>query len=166
MTRALPMIHSLRHAFVLIASLAAAATPVGCGGPFVPATPPGFVDLGDRYGDDEYRATTAEGLVLGIRAFENEPEGDLAFWSRVVEKRLREGGGYALLGKVDVKSRNGLPGVQLRFGHDEGKEAHLYYLTVFVNEDHVFLHEAGGRKELVERHQQQIDWSVRNFLPE
>ncbi|XXX78825.1 serine/threonine protein kinase [Sorangium sp. So ce134] len=160
------MTHSLRHVFVLIASLAGAAAPLGCGRPFAPATPPGFVDLGDRYGDDEYRATTAEGLVLGIRAFENDPEGDLAFWSRVVEKRLREGGGYALLGKADVKSRNGVPGVQLRFGHDEGKEAHLYYLTVFVDDDHVFLHEAGGKKELVERHQQQIDWSVRNFLPD
>ena len=55
MTGALPMIHSLRHAFVLIASLAGAAAPLGCGRPFVPATPPGFVDLGDRYGDDEYR---------------------------------------------------------------------------------------------------------------
>ncbi|WP_437572055.1 serine/threonine protein kinase [Sorangium sp. So ce542] len=160
------MIHSLRHVLVLIASLAGAAAPLGCGRPFVPATPPGFVDLGDRYGDDEYRATTAEGLVLGVRAFENDPEGDLAFWSRVVEKRLREGGGYALLGKADVKSRSGLPGVQLRFGHDEGKEAHLYYLTVFVDDDHVFLHEAGGKKELVERHQQQIDWSIRNFLPD
>ncbi|MGK4007093.1 serine/threonine protein kinase [Sorangium sp. So ce1036] len=161
------MIHSLRHAaFVLLASLTGAAALLGCGRPFTPATPPGFVDLGDRYGENEYRATTAEGLVLAIRAFENDPEGDLAFWSRVVEKRLREGGGYALLGKSDVKSRNGLPGVQLRFGHDEGKEAHLYYLTVFVDDDHVFLHEAGGKKDLVERHQQQIDWSIRNFLPD
>lgn len=160
------MNHSFRHAFVLLASLAGAAALIGCGRPFVPATPPGFVDLGDRYGDDEYRATTAEGLVIGIRAFENDPKGDLAFWSRVIEKRLREGGGYALLGKTDVKARNGLPGVQLRFGHDEGKEAHLYYLTVFVNDDRVFLHETGGAKALVERHQQQIDWAIRNFLPE
>ena len=62
------MNHSLRHAFVLFASLAGAAALIGCGRPFVPATPPGFVDLGDRYGDDEYRATTAEGLVASSKA--------------------------------------------------------------------------------------------------
>lgn len=155
------MIHR-RSVLSASAVLFAMAALLGCGRPFVAATPKGFVDLGDRYGNDEYRATTAEGVVIGVRAYKNDPEGDLSFWSRVTEKRLREAG-YALLGKSDVKSRDGLPGLQMRFGHDEGKDAHLYYLTVFVNDDHVFLHEAGGTKEQVERHQQQIDWSIRNF---
>jgi hypothetical protein len=53
----------------------------------------------------------------------------------------------------------------MRFGHDEGKLAHLYYLAVFVDDAHVFLVEAGGLKAEVERHQQQIDWSISNFLP-
>jgi hypothetical protein len=149
----------------LLALLACAA--LGCGRPFTPATPPGFVDLGDdRYPDDEYRATTADGLVLGIRAQKNEPEGDLGFWAKVVENRMREAGGYALLEKRDVKCRSGLAGVQLRFGHDEGRTPHLYYLTVFVDEDHVYLLEAGGTKDQVARHKEQIDWSVRNFLPD
>lgn len=150
--------------FVFVILLCAAAG-LGCGRSFVPATPPGFVDLGHRYGNDEYRATTADGLVLGIRAYDNEPKGDLSFWSRVIEKRLRENGGYALLGKSNMRSRNDLPGIQMRFGHDEGKQAHLYSLTVFVDADHVFLLEAGGAKADVERHQKQIDWSIRNFLP-
>lgn len=151
---------------VAVAALLAFAA-LGCGRPFTPATPPGFVDLGDdRYPDDEYRATTAEGLVLGIRAQENEPEGDLGFWAKVIENRMREAGGYALLEKRDVKCRSGLPGKQLRFGHDEGRTPHLYYLTVFVDEDHVYLLEAGGTKDQVVRHHEQIDWSVRNFLPD
>jgi hypothetical protein len=151
--------------FALSAVLACAA--LGCGRPFTAATPPGFVDLGDdRYPDDEYRATTAEGVVLGVRAFENEPKGDIGFWSKVIENRMRENGGYALLEKRDVKSRNGLPGKQLRFGHDEGRTPHLYYLSVFVDDDHVYLLEAGGTKEQVERQKEQIDWSVRNFLPD
>jgi hypothetical protein len=147
-------------------ALTCAAALLGCGRPFVPATPPGFVDLGDRYGNREYRATTADGVVVGVRAFDNDPRGDLAFWSQIIEKRLRESGGYALLGKSDVKCRSGLPGVQLRFGHDEGKQSHLYLLAIFVDEDHVFLVEAGGAKPDVERHHPQIDWAVRNFLPD
>ncbi len=39
-------------------------------------------------------------------------------------------------------------------------------LTVFVNDDYVFLLEAGGTKELVTRHEDQINWSVSNFLPD
>lgn len=155
-----------RSALLLAACAALCATlALGCGRPFTPATPPGFVDLGDRYGEDEYRATTAEGLVLGIRAYENDPEGDLGFWARVIENRMRETGGYALIKKVDVKCRSGLPGVELRFGHDEGKTPHLYHLTIFVDHDYVYLIEAGGTKTEVQRHQQQLDWAVRNFLP-
>ncbi|MCC6554850.1 MAG: serine/threonine protein kinase [Polyangiaceae bacterium] len=150
----------------LLALAATAALALGCGRPFVPATPPGFVDLGDdRYPDDEYRATTAEGVVLGIRAQENDPKGDLGFWAHVIENKMRESGGYAMLGKSDVKARSGLSGVQMRFGHDEGKTPHLYLLTVFVDDDHVFLLEAGGTKAEIERQQAQIDWAVRNFLP-
>ncbi|HSO00691.1 MAG TPA: hypothetical protein VLS89_20505 [Candidatus Nanopelagicales bacterium] len=149
---------------VLLALLAGVSA--GCGLPYTPATPPGFVELEDRYEDDEWRATTAEGVVLGIRAFDNEPKGDLGFWSKVVESRMRESGGYALLEKRDMKSRSGLPGLQMRFGHDEGRTPHLYYLTLFVDDDLVYLLEAGGTKAEVERQQAQIDWSVRNFLPD
>lgn len=138
----------------------------GCGLPYTPAVPPGFVELEDRYSGDEHRATTAEGVVLGTRAFENEPKGDLGFWAKVIENRMRETGGYAMLEKKDVKCRSGLAGVQMRFGHDEGRTPHLYYLTLFVDDDYVYLLEAGGTKVEVERQQAQIDWSVRNFLPD
>ena len=81
--------------FLALALLALA----GCGRPFTPATPPGFVDLGDNYPDGEYRATTADGAVIGVRAYDNEPRGELAFWTRALENRMRESGGYALLEK-------------------------------------------------------------------
>jgi hypothetical protein len=51
----------------------------GCGHPFNAATPPGFVDMGTRYPDGEYRATTADGVVIGVRRFDNDPQGELAF---------------------------------------------------------------------------------------
>lgn len=133
-----------------------------CGRPFVAATPPGFVDLGDRYGRAEYRAATADGAVLGVRAFDNDPKGDLGFWTRVLENRMRETGGYALLEKRPVKA-GALDGTLLRFGHDEGKDAHLYYLTVLVDDAHVFLLEAGGPRGQLERLGPQIEWSTRNF---
>lgn len=132
--------------------------------PFVPATPPGFVELEDRYGSQEYRATTADGVVIGIRAFDNEPKGERAFWVRAIENRMRDAGGYALLEKRDVKNRGGLTGTELRFGHDEGDEPYLYRISIFVTEKHVFLLEAGGSKAQMERQAEQIEWAIKNFL--
>lgn len=153
------------HRSALAPLLAALTLLAGCGAPFEAATPPGFVDLSDRYEDDEYRATTADGLVLGARAFENDPVAELGFVVQATKNRMRELGGYALIGERDVKARNGLPGKQLEFGHDQDATPHLYVLTVFVDEDNVYVLEAGGTKEQVNAGRAQIDWSVANFLP-
>ncbi len=154
----------VRSALVLgaIAGLALA----GCAGkPFKAAAPPGFVVLEDRYEDDEWRATTADGVVLGARAFKNEPKGEVAFWSRAIQNRLRDMGGYALLDTKQVKNRGDLTGTQMRFGHDEAGEPHVYVISVFANDKKVFLVEAGGTKAQMERFSAQVDWSVQNFLP-
>lgn len=145
----------------VVGSLAAA----GCGRSFVPATPPGFVDLGDSYPDGEYRATTADGAVLGIRAFDNEPKGELAFWSRALENRMRENGGYALLTKQPLTSRGGLVGAELDFGHDEGSTPHLYRVALFVTDKKIFVLEAGGAKVEMDRQAAQIDWAFKGFQP-
>jgi hypothetical protein len=151
-----------KHLLVFASALALAALS-GCR-PFAPATPPGFVDLSDSYSNDEYRSTTADGMVLGVRAFKNKPKGELPFWTKVVENRMRDTSGYALLETKDVKDRAGNVGKQLRFGHDESAVPHLYYVTIFVNDDHVYVLEAGGTKDLVTKHEPQIAWSIENFL--
>ena len=153
-----------KRALLFIAALAFAAL-AGCR-PFKPATPPGFVDLSEKYANHEYRATTADGMVLGVRAFANEPKGELPFWVRVIENRMRDTSGYAMLDTREAKDRAGNVGKTLRFGHDESGVPHLYYITIFVNDDHVYVLEAGGTKDLVEKHEDQIAWSITNFLPD
>jgi hypothetical protein len=146
-------------------SLLAALACAGCGHPFQPATPPGFVDLGNRYPDGEYRATTADGVVIGIRAWDNDPKGELTFWSRALERRMREVGGYALLDKRDVSARGGLTGVAMRFGHDEGKTPYLYTIALFVTDKKIYVLEAGGTKAEVSKLEPQIDWAIKNLGP-
>ncbi len=145
---------------------------VGCGRPYDVATPAGFVELtegGQRSYDgnaDEYRASTADGVVLGVRAWDNEPKVDLGLAARALENRTRLGQGYALLEKKEVVAANGTKGTELRLGHDQDGQAHLYTVIIFVTEDHVYLVEAGGKKELVEKAASSIDWFVKNFQPE
>ncbi len=151
----------LTPALLLLAALAGA----GCGHPFVPATPAGFVDLGDRYPHGEYRATTADGVVIGIRAWDNDPKGELAFWSRALERRMREMGGYALLDKHDVAALGGLRGVEMHFGHDEGKTPYLYTVALFVTEKKIYVVEAGGAKDEVTKQEAQIKWAIEHLGP-
>jgi hypothetical protein len=143
-------------------SFALSLVALGCGPGFEAATPPGFVELEDQNLYD-YRATTADGLVIAVRELDHEPKGAMEFWTRAIENRMRQRGGYALLGTHDVKSKDGVDGKQMRFGHDESGRPHLYYITVFVTEKYIFLFEAGGTKELMERNAKDIDWAISNF---
>ncbi|HMR75800.1 MAG TPA: serine/threonine protein kinase [Polyangiaceae bacterium] len=135
---------------------------IGCGPSFEASTPQGFVELEDQEHFD-YRATTADGLVIAVRELEHEPKGAPDFWIRAIENQMRQRGGYAMLGSHDVSTKTGLKGKQLRFGHDEGETPYLYVLTLFVTDDQLYLMEFGGTKELVERHKDQLEWAVQNF---
>lgn len=140
----------------------------GCGRPYDIKTPDGFIDLEDRYEDQgahEYRASTADGVVIAVRAFDNKPKADMALAVRALENRVRIGQGYALLGKHEVVARDGNKGTMLEFGHDEPSGPHLYYTAVFLTDDRVFIFEAGGRKELVEKAKPSIDWALKSFDP-
>jgi hypothetical protein len=144
------------------------ATLTGCGRPYAPATPDGFIDLSERYENNdnhEYRAATADGVVLRIHAYDNEPKADLPLGVRVLENSMRDGRGYALLSKKEVTVRDGTKAMTLEFGHDEPNGSHLYIITLVITDDRVFVLEAGGKKELVEKARASIDWSIKNFVP-
>jgi len=151
-------------------ALGAALIALGCGPTFKVETPPGFVELDEHSSPYEYRATSADGLVVAARELPHEPKGELAFWIKAIQNRMRERGGYALLDTKPVKSADGVAGRELRFGHDEGSDSatakghpHLYYLTVFVTDSKIYLLEIGGTKEQVTSQAAVIDATIAAF---
>lgn len=126
------------------------------------SAPKGFVELDESSGYD-FRATSADGLVIAAREIDNDPESGLTFWSRAVENAMRQRGGYALLETRDSAIAGGVPARQLRFGHDEGSRPHLYYVTLAVTDGAIYLLEAGGEKSLVERERARIDAWIAGF---
>ncbi|MFO0547512.1 MAG: serine/threonine protein kinase [Polyangiaceae bacterium] len=152
------------------AVLVAASGLVGCSKPYEVARPDGFVELTEddsRYDRSayEYRASTADGVVIGIRAYKNKPKVDLALSVRALENRIRLGEGYALIEKKDASAIDGTKGTTLRFGHDEAGGAHVYEITVFVTEDWVYVVEAGGKQELFDKERVAIDGFLKSFDP-
>jgi hypothetical protein len=159
---------TIRYSCLALALFAVA----GCRPHFEMFAAKDFVELGEGYPYD-YRATTPDGLVMGVREIKNDEErGDVEFWVRAIENEMRLNKGYALLDKKEVKTKKGLTGTQIRFGLDREDTAHVYLITVFVTErgtltgkkSRVYVVEAGGTEDLVKRHQKQIDWSISEFI--
>lgn len=144
-------------AAALFAGLALFAA--ACGRPFDVKTAPGFVPLENQTAYD-FRATTPEGVVVGVRVVGGEDRGDLAFWTQAVTLQLRDVSGYALLDTSDVTSRDGTKGKLLKFGHDEGDKPFTYWVSIFPAQGRLFLVEAGGAKEAFERARPSVEWML------
>lgn len=132
----------------------------GCAARYELKVPGSFVELDEPGAGYDLRATDAHGVVLAVRAMDNDPKGNLAFWTDAVTNRVRTLGGYALLDTKDVRAASGQKGKQLRFGHDENGTAYAYWVTVFVTEGRIFVVEAGGRRDRFEAVQEPVEKAI------
>jgi len=155
------MIRRIIHGTEL-AALCLALALSACGPSFHAALPAGFVELEDQEAYD-WRATTADGFVIAVREIEHEPKGPIEFWARAIENQMRTRGGYALIESREVTTADGAKGKLMRFGHDEGGKPHMYLVAVYVTDDDLYVVEAGGTRDLFERHKAQIDWALKSF---
>ncbi|MBL8605242.1 MAG: hypothetical protein JNK72_25150 [Myxococcales bacterium] len=117
-------------------------------------TPSGFAELDDDAYD--YRATSADGVVLAVRALRNRPSANLAFWSRAIDERMQQRG-YTPDGEPrPVQSADGYAGVQYRYVIGVNGRPHRYWVTVYVKSgaflrrSRVYIVEAGGDRETFE----------------
>lgn len=119
-----------------------------CGGSVNMQAPAGFAELEDqeRY---VYRATNAQGVVIGVRSEANKPRGDLSFWSGAVDAHLRRSGYTAVTGS-EVKTKSGLTGKQVRYKIARNNREHSFWVTVFVTDDAVITVEVGGDRAFFE----------------
>jgi hypothetical protein len=139
-------------------------TTTACGNSFRAESPSGFVKLDDdAHPAYAYRATTADGFVIGVRELQHSNQGDLGFWVNAVKNTLRARNGYALLEERNAKTRSGLAGKSLLFGHDEGQQAHRYLVTVFVTDAHIFVIEAGGKQDQMQQHADDVQTFISAF---
>lgn len=151
------------------AALLSLALLAGCA-PFQVEPPEHFVELDEsEWSDYALRAVNAEGVVLAVRDVANEPEGSLTFWTDAIRNRLRTVRGYSLVEERDVTAASGERGRQLRLGRDEGSQTYDYWVTIFATPEgafspgHVFVVEAGGRREAFALVQDALTRSIEAF---
>jgi len=152
---------SLRSAPIVIAILMSLAA--GCGPSFELTLPERFVRLrhAHQLGGYELRATTPDGVVVGVEVIENAENGTLDFWKEAVLTRLRDQQGYALLSEESVRAANGQEGHLMRFGRDLSGHSYRYTVALFVSPTTaIHLVEAGGREEPYTALEPQIEASI------
>jgi hypothetical protein len=148
----------MRSLYLALIALLALA---GCGHPFDIAPAPGFVPLENQASFD-WRATTPEGVVVGVRVVEDEKRGDLGFWTQAVTLQMRDVSGYALLSSTDIVSADGTKGKKLEFGHDEDGKPFVYWISIYAAQSRLFLVEAGGAKDPFERAKPNVEWILKS----
>jgi hypothetical protein len=153
------------HSLALLV-LVTALTAIGCGPGFSVRPPEDFLDLDDASTHARgyaMRATSADGVVMAVRALGNDRHGSADFWVEAIRNRMRRDQGYALVSESDVTAASGESGHQMRFGHDDGGHPYAYWLTVFVTHDRIFVVEAGGRQERFEAATAQVQQALGSF---
>lgn len=147
----------------VLLGLATSAFALGCGHGFGLKTPEGFVELEDQK-EYEYRSTTAQGVVLGVRVEPNRPKGNLGFWADAIDLKLRAIG-YTAVEAADVKTKSGAKGKQLRYTRSIYERPHVYWFTVFVTEGDVYILEAGGDEREFTKVKDEVAKAIEGFVP-
>ena len=140
----------------------------GCAN-FAIKTPAEMVEVTSKYDKTfDYRATTMEGAVVGVRVLD-EPAGEgvaspgQSFWVEAIKRDLRLHKGYALLEESQIKSANGHTGTLLKFGRDQRSESYTYWIAVFRTDKNLHLVDAGGRADHFEQASSAIEKAIASY---
>lgn len=144
---------------LVLLALGAAA----CGNSFDVRRTGGLTEFDEPGGEYDYRATTADVVVVGVREIDNDPEGTLDFWAQAVRNRVRDLGGYELVRELDVRAASGERGKQLQFAREQEGRPYVYWVTLFVTDDTIYLIEAGGGREAWQRDEPRVRQALSGF---
>lgn len=130
-------------------------------------TPQNFLRLKQQEGEYNFRATSADGVVLAGRVlnYDKDLGGGLTFWIDAIKQHLQSSVGYALLKEQEIASARGLKGKQLRFGHDQKRGTYQYWVSVFVKGDELVVIEAGGPEAKLAAHEAEISKAIASVDP-
>ncbi len=148
----------MKRILLVFAALALALATAGCSKSYTVETAPGFVKMTEDQEPYDWRAVAPEGVAIALRVVKLDESADLPFWTQAVTLRMREMDGYSLLKSTDVRSRDGVAGKEVEFGHDESGKPFLYRVRIFLAGKKLYVLEAGGAKEQMDRYAQSVDW--------
>ena len=122
-------------------------------------TPEGFVEY---KWERNFKAISADGVRLAARKFANEPKGDLALWSKTVERHLLEQG-YRLEKNEAIRTRAGLTGHLFQCSYGFENVDFVYLTAIFLRNRKIYVIESTGPVEKFRRHEKKIHRAVKSL---
>ena len=137
----------------LLACALAAATLAACGPSTEYVAPSGFVNLDDDRLPHEagQKSVSADGAIILLRERDNEPEGNLAFWSEALQREIVEGRGYELVDKSNLSGAR-IPGVVFQFKGTYSGVPYRYDVALYVRDDIIVTIETAAPEESYDAH--------------
>lgn len=112
-----------------------------------------------------FQFITADGVMLKGREAPNEPVADLDFWQDALKRHL-EANGYVLKSEKLFKTKKNLDGCNLAFLIPYGAEDWMFMVTLFVEDDSVYILEAAGPFDRYTKIEKELVASLETFDPE
>lgn len=106
---------------------------------FRATAPEGFAPF-DEWG--VFKAVSPDGVTFQVRAEDNSPEADLAFWSEALKNRM-DAAGYVFVEDGEVQA-GGKPGYALLLAAPYGQRDYSYLITIFVSGSSLIVVESAG----------------------
>ena len=144
-------------ALFLITSVA-----ISCAPPYT-MEPPGSFKRFEQI--NTFQFITADGVMLKGREVENEPVADLDFWQDALKRHL-ETNGYVLKSEKNFKTKKNLDGCNLAFLIPYGTEDWMFMVTLFVEDDTVYILEAAGPFDRYTKIEEKLVASLETFDPD
>ena len=126
------------------------------------APPPSFAAIDGH--DYDYRATTAQGVVVAVRKEANDPRADVGFWARAIDLKLSRDG-YARASEAKVKTDRGLDGIELAYARADQGRTTRYEVALFVDGSRLYVVEAGGDAEDFDPARPDVEKAIRSLNP-
>ena len=105
--------------------------------PYTITTPDGFVKLQNEYNYD-YRAVSADNSIIAIKYHDNDEEGTLEFWYKVLVNYFTFKKAYKFLESKNLKSANSIEGKGAIFETIYNGIRTKYFIFIFVTKDKVY----------------------------
>ena len=138
---------------LLMFALLLIALSVACGPNSAVIVPDGYVALDDDDLSDDVaqKMVSADGAVVVVRERDNDPYGNLDFWTEALEREIQEGQGYDLVATETIDSQSG-KGRLLKFKGAYQEETFHYHVALFTTASLIVTVETVVSESNAERH--------------